>query len=133
MHNFLHPGRKNFTISVYCYINKQQLLLISQLSLCTTENEEYYFQYILLIVNFIFTMIGIFANTFGLVFFVKKQRKDITTILFMALCVVDLATVLTLGPIQMLLNVQAVNFYNFTSHQFIIFSVISALSNIEVE
>ena len=82
--------------------------------------------------NFIFTMVGILANSFGLVFFVKKQRKDITTVLFMALCVVDLATVLTLGPIQLLMNVRAVNFYNFATQEFVLFSVISALANIEV-
>jgi hypothetical protein len=77
-------------------------------------------------------VIGVFANSFGLVFFIKKQRKDITTSLFIALCVVDLATVLTLGPLQMLINVQAVNFYDFSTQHFILFSIFSALSNLEV-
>ena len=79
-----------------------------------------------------FTIVGILANSFGLLFFLKKQRKDITTTLFIALTAVDLATAVSLGPFQLLINTQAINFYNFTTQQFTLFGIISAISNIEV-
>lgn len=108
------------------------VFLILTCSLFHTTKRRIFFQYLLLVINLTFTIIGIFANSFGLLFFIKKQRKDITTILFIALCIVDLATVLTLGPLQMLINVSAINFFDFSTGNFILFSIFSALSNFEV-
>ena len=90
------------------------------------------FQAGLFVLNFIFTALGILANTFGLVFFIKKHRKDVTTILFIFLCGVDLCTSFTLGPLQILINVRAINFYNFATQHFLLFSFLSAMFSIEV-
>ena len=90
------------------------------------------FQGLLFTLNFGFTLVGILANCLGLYFFIKKQRKDLTTRMFIALCSIDLATCLTVGPFQILVNVQAINYYDFSTQHFVVFSVMSAIAGIEV-
>ena len=90
------------------------------------------FQGILFVLNFGFTLVGILANCLGLYFFIKKQRKDLTTRMFIALCSIDLATCLTVGPFQILVNVRAINYYDFSTQNFVLFSIMSAIAGIEV-